>query len=83
MRITLKLFAVLSNYLPPEAYKNQIEIEAPDGATPADVMGLVGVPPEMAHLVLINGIFVAPSQRGDKRLAEGDHLAMWPPVAGG
>jgi molybdopterin synthase sulfur carrier subunit len=83
MRITLKLFAVLSNYLPAEAYKNQIEIEAPDGATPADVMGLFGVPPEMAHLVLINGIFVAPSQRGLKRLAEGDHLAMWPPVAGG
>ncbi len=55
MRITLKLFASLSNYLPPE----------------------------MAHLVLINGIFVAPSQRGLKRLAEDDHLAMWPPVAGG
>ena len=83
MRITLKLFASLGTYLPAEAYKNQTEIEVPDGATPIDVMALVGVPPELAHLVLINGIFVAPSQRGQKHLAEDDHLAMWPPVAGG
>jgi sulfur carrier protein ThiS len=83
MRITLKLFAALGKYLPPEAHKNQTEMEVPDGATPLDVMGLVGVPPEMAHLVLINGAFVAPPQRGDKQLAEGDSLAMWPPVAGG
>ena len=83
MQITLKLFAVLGSHLPPEAHKNEVAIEVPDGATPIDVMGLVGVPPEMAHLVLINGIFVPPSQRGVKRLAAGDHLAMWPPVAGG
>jgi sulfur carrier protein ThiS len=33
--------------------------------------------------VLVNGIFVPPSQRQAKALSDGDTLAVWPPVAGG
>jgi len=41
------------------------------------------VPAEHCHLVLVNGVFISPSERGSRRLSEGDHLAIWPPVAGG
>jgi len=37
----------------------------------------------VAKLVLVNGHYVAPEARGTAPLAEGDHLAVWPPVAGG
>jgi len=37
----------------------------------------------MCHMVLVNGVYVAPEERSDKKLEEGDHLAIWPPVAGG
>ena len=41
------------------------------------------VPAEKAHLVLVNGVYCAPSDRDQNKLKEGDILAIWPPVAGG
>jgi len=35
------------------------------------------------HIVLVNGVYVAPADRATRTLAEGDVLAIWPPVAGG
>ncbi len=83
MRITLKLFATLGDHLPPEAHENAIQIEVPDDASPHQIIDNYKVPRKMAHLVLVNGIFVDPSHRDDARLKEGDVLAVWPPVAGG
>jgi sulfur carrier protein ThiS len=83
MRIQLKLFASLSAYLPPGAARNAAAVEVPEGATPLQVMALYRVPPEQAHLVVVNGIFVPPHRRDTLALAEGDDLALWPPVAGG
>lgn len=83
MRITLKLFATLGDHLPAEAHENAIQIEVPDDATPNQVIDRYQVPRKMAHLVLVNGIFVDPAHRDDGRLKDGDVLAVWPPVAGG
>jgi molybdopterin converting factor small subunit len=83
MRIRLKLFADLSRYLPAGARQNTAEIEVPGGATPHQVMDLCGVPRGQAHLVVRNGVFVSPQQRSTTALADGDTLALWPPVAGG
>jgi len=41
------------------------------------------LPEKYCHLVLVNGSYVAPEERGERVLEEGDHLAVWPPVAGG
>ncbi len=41
------------------------------------------LPPKQVHLVLVNGSYIAPEQRAIKMLAEGDVLAIWPPIAGG
>jgi molybdopterin converting factor small subunit len=35
------------------------------------------------HLVLVNGVYIAPDQRDTRVLQEGETLAIWPPVAGG
>jgi sulfur carrier protein ThiS len=35
------------------------------------------------HLVLVNGSYVAAELRATRTLAEGDVLAIWPPIAGG
>lgn len=83
MRVQVKLYAALSAYLPAAAQDNVFEMDLADGATPADVITALGLPGEMCHLVLLNGVYVAPAERATTELNAGDALAMWPPVAGG
>jgi sulfur carrier protein ThiS len=83
MRIRVKLFALLGDYLPAGADRNEADLEAEAGATPAAVLRRLGVPREHCHLVLVNGFYVAPSEHARYALKDGDHLAVWPPVAGG
>jgi sulfur-carrier protein len=83
MKITLKLFATLTKYLPGGASKHEVELDVPDGATPAAVITQFNLPPDLTHLVLINGVYVAPSERDKRELKEHDDLAIFPPIAGG
>jgi len=41
------------------------------------------LPSALVHLVLVNGRYVAADQRASEVLAQGDVLAIWPPIAGG
>ena len=91
MNIRVKLYALLDKYLPPETSKgasrgatgNEADLDVVPDATVSAVLDGLGLPPEVCHLVLVNGNFVAPGERKTTKLAEGDHLAVWPPVAGG
>jgi sulfur carrier protein ThiS len=84
MRITLKLFASLSDYLPPEAHAtSSLSLEVPAGTTVAEVIASRHLPERSVHLVLVDGVFIPPGQRPARILAEGEELAIWPPVAGG
>jgi molybdopterin converting factor small subunit len=83
MKLRLKLYATLAEYLPPGAVSNMAEIEVPVTATPNQVLDLHHIPRARAHLVLVNGIYIPPMQRDEALFKDGDALAIWPPVAGG
>lgn len=83
MKITLKLFATLTKYLPAGAYKHEVELDVPDGTTPAAVITRFNLPRDLTHLVLVNGTYVAPDERDKRQLREHDDLAIFPPIAGG
>ncbi len=83
MKIRIKLYASLGEYLPADAVKNEADLEVNDKTTPTQVILRLGVPEKMCHMVLINGVYIAPEERSERLLEEGDHLAIWPPVAGG
>jgi sulfur carrier protein ThiS len=84
MKVTFKLFATLTDFLPPDARRaNQMELEVPDGASVAQVYGPFGLPDKLVHLVLVNGAYIAPELRATHALKDGDALAIWPPIAGG
>lgn len=84
MKITFKLFASLTDYLPPEARgSNQLTLEVAPQATISQIIEPYGLPHKLVHLVLVNGHYITPEQRLTRTLAEGDVLAIWPPIAGG
>ena len=83
MKITIKLFAQLAKYLPAGAVKNELVIDVADGASVQDVIHHLSLPSEYCHLVLVNGVYIAPSEREGHIMTNGQALAIWPPVAGG
>jgi len=83
VKITLKLYASLSPFLPAGAERNAIELEVADGATVGEILTRHCVPRETCHLILVNGVFAPPATADAKALADGDTVAVWPPVAGG
>jgi molybdopterin converting factor small subunit len=75
MNITLKCFATLSRFSPPDADAYAI---AP-GETVAAVVARLGIPEEELKLVFVNGVHAplgAP-------LADGDRVGLFPAVGGG
>lgn len=84
MQVTLKLYATLTDYLPPAARtENLVRLDVEDGATIASAIAPFNLPPRLTHLVLVNGLFVPKEERDSRPLREGDVLAIWPPIAGG
>lgn len=84
IRITFKLYAGLTQYLPAQARSdNAMPLELPEGASILEAIAPFNLPMKIVKLVLVNGVYVAPEQWVTHALREGDVLAIWPPVAGG
>ena len=84
MTVTLKLFASLAAYLPAEARSSHtVDLDVSPGTTVRDVIRRQGIPEAVCAIVLIDGQWVARPDRATRALAEGQVLAIWPPVAGG
>jgi molybdopterin synthase sulfur carrier subunit len=83
MKISVKLNGRFVRYLPVGATGKEAVIEVDDSDTTEAVLTKLGLPLEKCRLVLINGEFSSPDERDKRRLFEGDHVAVWPPLAGG
>ena len=83
MKITLKLYAGLSQYLPEDSIKHATNLDVPASETAHSILEKFNVPKESAHLVLLNGVYLDANERENPTFSEGDTLAVWPPVAGG
>ncbi|MEC9328720.1 MAG: MoaD/ThiS family protein [Pseudomonadota bacterium] len=83
MKITFKLYAGLAKYLPDGSHHNAIDVELDRQKSISEIISRFDVPPEQAHLVLVNGVFCGVPDRDSHLLEDGDTLAIWPPVAGG
>ena len=83
MQITFKLYATLTDYLPENADKHAVKLDITENTTAFQIIDRFKVPREMAHLVLLNGVYLQPEERATRTFKEGDTLAVWPPVAGG
>ncbi len=83
MRVKVKLYAMLSDYLPPGSKRNVGEVEVEDGVTVSQLIAHLKLPPELTHLVLLNGVYIAPEKRDTSPVTSEDEFAVFPPIAGG
>ena len=85
MKVVLKLYASLTDYLPERGreLRHEVALDVPAGATISSIIDQFKLPRPQVHLVLVNGLYVEPHLRATRALRDGDHLAIWPPVAGG
>lgn len=84
MRVTLKLYATLTDHLPAHARRdNALQLDVAESATIPAIVEPFALPARLVHLVLVNGVYVPPAERASRALRDGDVLAIWPPIAGG
>ena len=83
MKIRVRLFAALRDYLPAGTPSNEMELVVADGISVQELIDRAALPAKRVHLVLVNGYHVPPGAYGATVLEDGDVVAIWPPVAGG
>ncbi len=64
MQITLKLFATLSDHLPPGTRNNRLDLEIDESDTVLGILQRQQLPERLIHLVLVNGVYIPPQDRG-------------------
>ncbi len=74
MHVTVKLFATLR-----KDRFDEKDLELPHEVTAGEVIDRIGIPPTEVTLIFINGRHAGP----EAKLAQGDTLALFPPIGGG
>lgn len=79
MRVEVRLFATLARYLPDDNEGGATSLDVTEGSTVADVASVLGIPADLSRIVLVND---RDADEG-RRLASGDVVTLFPPLAGG
>ena len=79
MRVKVKLFTALANYVPGVKPGEPFEFELQNGAILSDLINQLNLPQEEAKLTFVNGL----AQPLDYQLQNNDEVGIFSPVGGG
>ena len=79
MKVLIKLYSVLSDYVPDYNPKKGMETELPEGSTVTDVLSHLGIPMSKAPVVSCNGRVLQPADT----IHEDSTLHIFQPLSGG
>lgn len=82
IRVKLKLFSSLMEYLPENSQGNTVEISTKDPLTCNQLTDRLRIPRDVIQVVMLNGEYLAPELR-DRPLDAGDTISVWPSIQGG
>lgn len=77
MKLTIELQAYLDQYAP--GVDPVFDYEVADGATVRDMVEKLGIPAELAGVIVVSDAATSP----DHVLRDGDRVTLLPPLAGG
>jgi molybdopterin synthase sulfur carrier subunit len=77
MKVKVELQAYLDQYSPNG--QDTFDYEVPDGASVGDLVVKLGMPAELASVIIVGDTNAGPSHS----LKEGDRVILIPPLAGG
>jgi len=79
MRVKVRVYATLRQYLPATPLGGSVPLELPAAATLGDVLDRLGIPRAETKLCFVNG-----RQRDlDHCVCADDEVGLFPPIAGG
>ncbi len=79
MKIEVKLFATLRDYLPKGSGRFSCTMEIDSQTRVRDILSKLKIPDEMPKIILVNGVH----GKEEQVLKDEDVLSIFPPVAGG
>ncbi len=79
MKIKVKLFANLRQYLPGAPIGEAVEIDVPNQYTLGELASQLKLPPDEVKICFVNGIIC----ELDQKLNAGDEVGIFPPIGGG
>jgi molybdopterin converting factor small subunit len=80
VKVEVQLFATLVAFLPPESRPiGAAVVEVPADSTVGDLANVLGIPGAVARVTLVNDREASEAHR----LAAGDVVTLFPPLAGG
>ncbi len=82
MKVTVKFFSSLMEYLPENIDGNAVWLDEPGSITANQVLKRFNVPDTEVRTIMRNGVFLPQAER-DEKLEDGDVLTVWPAIQGG
>ncbi|MBI4012847.1 MAG: MoaD/ThiS family protein [Candidatus Rokubacteria bacterium] len=79
MKVEVRLFATLAQYLPPNSKGNTASVDLPEEITVEALVARLGLSDDLPTVTLVNGLDATPGQR----LSDGDVVSLFPPLSGG
>jgi molybdopterin converting factor small subunit len=79
VKVRLRLFATLTQYLPPDADGDGVTLSLPGGTTLGEALARLHIPDGEPYLTVVNGDNAEPA----RLLVDGDEIILFPPLSGG
>ena len=83
MKVRLKMFGDLRQYLPAGSRFSYVDLDLAEGATVLNVMQQVVLPESKTWLLMLNGDLVHEPDYVKTALKDGDEVVLFPPIKGG
>ncbi len=77
--VRVKLYATFRNQFPDLGLGEEMAVGLPEGGTVGQLIRQLGLPDDQVKVIFVNHVI----RSDDHRLADGDVVAVFPPVGGG